>query len=77
MSIVVIGENGTVVVVVVVVVWDDGVDVDKYKSLLTVTHHLEISIVATSAENSIVAVPTWTFCFCLQYFEQGNLFYYF
>ena len=75
MSVVVIGDNGAVFVVVVV--GDDGVDVDKYESLLIVTHHLEISIVATPAENSIVAVPTWTFRFCLQYFERGNSFYYF
>ena len=74
MSVVVISDKGAVVVVVV---GDDGVDVDKYKSLLTVTHHLEISIVATPAENSIVAVPTWRFRFCQQYFERGNSFYYF
>ena len=35
----VISDDGAVVVVLV---GDNGVDVDMYKSLLTVTHHLEI-----------------------------------
>ena len=54
------------VVVVVVVVGDDGVDVDMYESLLTVT-----------SSRNIVGVPfvPWAFRFCLQYFERGNSFY--
>ena len=48
MLVVVISDDGAVVVVVVV--GDDGVDVDMYESLLTVTHHLEIL--------------SWVFRFC-------------